>query len=200
MSAEVHEIVLRRVRLPLIAPYRLSYRTFTEFEPIIVQVRSRAGAEGWGEGHISPGSSSETREGGWEFCRAMAGAIAGRDSRDAEAIVATRLQESKVAGSAIISAIEMMENHPALSLDSATEFPLVAAFQAAEPGHIEDQAETLLAQGYRTFKVKVGNDVPSDLARVSRIQAAVSGRAFIRIDANRGYSQTDAIRFATQLN
>ena len=54
------EITLRKVRLPLIRPYQLSYRTFTEFEPIIVEVRSRDGRIGWGEGHISPGSSSES--------------------------------------------------------------------------------------------------------------------------------------------
>ena len=30
----LHEITLRTVRLPLIRPYVLSYRTFDEFEPI----------------------------------------------------------------------------------------------------------------------------------------------------------------------
>src|SRR5207237_690194 len=59
----LQEIVLRTVRLPLIHPYVLSYRTFTEFEPIIVEVRDGDGRLGWGEGHISPGSSTETRDG-----------------------------------------------------------------------------------------------------------------------------------------
>src|ERR1700675_2366486 len=63
----LHELILRRVCLPLIRPYRLSYRTFTEFEPIVVEARDADGRVGWGEGHISPGSSSETREGGWAF-------------------------------------------------------------------------------------------------------------------------------------
>ena len=31
---KLQEITLRKVRLPLIRPYVLSYRTFTEFEPI----------------------------------------------------------------------------------------------------------------------------------------------------------------------
>ena len=33
---KLEAITLRTVRLPLIRPYVLSYRTFTEFEPIIV--------------------------------------------------------------------------------------------------------------------------------------------------------------------
>ena len=60
---KLQEIVLRKVRLPLIRPYVLSYRTFTEFEPIIVEARDGDGRIGWGEGHISPGSSGETRDG-----------------------------------------------------------------------------------------------------------------------------------------
>jgi len=74
------EITLRIVRLPLIRPYVLSYRTYTEFEPIIVEVRDDDGRVGWGEGHISPGSSSETCEGGWAFCREHAQAIVGKDT------------------------------------------------------------------------------------------------------------------------
>ncbi len=78
---KLQEITLRKVRLPLIRPYVLSYRTFTEFEPIIVEVRDGDGRTGWGEGHISPGSSRETREGGWTFCRDHAAAIA-REQRE----------------------------------------------------------------------------------------------------------------------
>ena len=59
---KLQEITLRTVRLPLIRPYVLCYRSFTEFEPIIVEARDSDGRTDWGEGHISPGSSSETRE------------------------------------------------------------------------------------------------------------------------------------------
>src|ERR1700757_1238132 len=79
-TMKLSEITLRIVRLPLIRPYVLSYRTYTEFEPIIVEVRDDDGRVGWGEGHISPGSSSETREGGWAFCREHAQALAGKDT------------------------------------------------------------------------------------------------------------------------
>jgi L-alanine-DL-glutamate epimerase-like enolase superfamily enzyme len=64
MRMKLHEIILRRVRLPPLRPYLLSYRTFTEFEPIVVEIRDADGRVVWGEGHISPGSSVETREGG----------------------------------------------------------------------------------------------------------------------------------------
>ena len=77
---KLQELKLRTVRLPLIRPYVLSYRTFTEFEPIIVEVRDSDGRVGWGEGHISPGSSRETREGGW------ATAVVDKDTKEAKSI------------------------------------------------------------------------------------------------------------------
>jgi len=200
MSGFLREVILRKVRLPLIRPYRLSYRTFTEFEPIIVQVRSSTAGEGWGEGHISPGSSSETREGGWRFCREMAGHIVGKDLSEAREIISASMAASKVAATAMITAIEMMEIHPSLVVDRTLEFPLVAAFSATDRRHIGDEVETLLAQGFRTFKVKVGNDVEADLARVAAIQVATAGRAVLRVDANRGYSESDGIRFASSLD
>src|SRR5882724_2369180 len=110
----LQEIVLRTVRLPLIRPYVLSYRTFTEFEPIVVEVRDGDGRVGWGEGHISPGSSSETRDGGWTFCNEHAEKIAGKDTADAKAIIEARSKESKVAATALLTAIEMLEGHPLL--------------------------------------------------------------------------------------
>jgi len=71
----------------LIRPHVLSYRTFTEFEPIIVVRDSDGdGRVGWGEGHISPGSSRETRKGGWAFCCEHATAVVDKDTKEAKSI------------------------------------------------------------------------------------------------------------------
>ena len=49
---------------------------------------------GWGEGHISPGSSGETREDGWAFCRKQAAVIVGKDRTEANAIVVCKMDAS----------------------------------------------------------------------------------------------------------
>ena len=77
----LREINLYRVDLPLTTPYRLSYRTFESFEPLLVELRDESGVIGWGEQHISPGSSAETREGGWAFARELAEQILRRRGR-----------------------------------------------------------------------------------------------------------------------
>jgi L-alanine-DL-glutamate epimerase-like enolase superfamily enzyme len=197
---KLREITLRKVRLPLIRPYVLSYRTFDEFEPIIVEVRDEDGGVGWGEGHISPGSSSETRDGGWAFCAQQAAAMVGRDTADAKAIVTGRMADSRVAATALLTAIEMLEGHPLLKVDGEARLPLLTPFNSTGPHDIEAEVEQRLAEGFRTFKIKVGKDAGADLARVQAIQRAIASRATMRLDANRAYAQADASRFAAALD
>jgi L-alanine-DL-glutamate epimerase-like enolase superfamily enzyme len=196
----LRELTLRTVRLPLVRPYVLSYRTFNEFEPIIVEVRDADGRVGWGEGHISPGSSSETREGGWAFCREHAAAVIGKDTRQAKAIISANVGASKVAATALLTAIEMLEDHALLTVDRETRLPLLTPFNASAPNEIEQEVERRIEDGFRTFKIKVGKDVGDDLKRVQAIQRAIGGRATMRIDANRAFAENDACRFASSLD
>jgi L-Ala-D/L-Glu epimerase len=196
---KLYDITLRRVRLPLIRPYVLSYRTFTEFEPIIVEVRDGDGRVGWGEGHISPGSSNETREGGWAFCREHGTAIIGKTVTEAKAMVARQAGVSKVAATALLTAIEMLEEHPLLRINRKVRLPLLTPFNSTAPNEIEAEVERGLEDGFRTFKIKVGKDADADLKRVKAIQQAIAGRATMRIDANRAYGEADACRFAAGL-
>jgi L-Ala-D/L-Glu epimerase len=196
----LQEIILRRVYLPLIRPYVLYYRTFTEFEPIIVEVRDADGRVGWGEGHISPGSSRETREGGWAFCREHATVIAGKDTASAKATVSATVDASKVAATALLTAIEMLEDHPLLRIARDVRLPLLTPFNSNAPAEIEEEVERRLKDGFRTFKIKVGKDATADIARVRKIQRAIAGRATMRIDANRAYAEADACRFAAALD
>jgi L-alanine-DL-glutamate epimerase-like enolase superfamily enzyme len=197
---KLHELTLRKVRLPLIRPYVLSYRTFTEFEPIIVEARDSDGRIGWSEGHISPGSSRETRDGGWAFCREHAATIVGKDTKAAKATISGHAGDSKVAATALLTAIEMLEDHPLLQIASETRLPLLTPFNSSTPKEIDEEIARRLEEGFRTFKIKVGKDPDADLARVQAVQRAIDGRATMRLDANRAYTQADACRFAAALD
>lgn len=196
----ISALTLYRLRLPLQVPYRLSYFTFTEFEPILVVARDQHGRCGFGEGHISPGSSSETRAGGWAFCRHRTPQLVGLSLDVARRRLSAEIGVSPVAATALLTALEMLAGHPLLEVTEPTRLPLLTAFNARQPETIEAEVEQCLAQGFRTFKLKVGTDVDADLARVAAVQRAVAGRASLRIDANRGYSRADGCRFAAALD
>ncbi|MCZ6636691.1 MAG: mandelate racemase [Alphaproteobacteria bacterium] len=197
----IPEIRLTRIKLPLITPYRLSYRTVEAFEPLLVEVRDADGNSGWGEGHISPGSSGETPEGGWAFCRNLAATAVGQDSGVIKASVLESMPLSPVAASAFVSAIDMLAGDALLQPPAEeTRLALLTPVNGLTPEAIEPEIEDKLADGYATFKIKVGKDLDADIRRVRTIQGAVAGRATIRIDANRAYTEDEARRFAAKLD
>ncbi len=196
----IRRITLTRLRQSLIRPYRLSYRTFEEFEPYLVEVETSDGLSGFADGHVSPGSSSETREGAWAFLVREIEAAIGRGVAETKAAVLSRFEESKVAATALVTALEVLEGHAALSIGKPQRLPLLTPINALEPKAIAAEIEDWLGQGFRTFKVKVGKDVDADLARVAAIQSTTAGRATLRLDANRAFSRADGIRFAKGLD
>lgn len=186
--------------MPLVRPYRLSYRTFQEFEPFLVEITDRDGRRGFADAHISPGSSAETREGAWAFCAARAKEVLGRSTAEAKELILSRFEESKGATTALVCGIEVLEDSPILAVSEDRRLPLLTPINATRAEEIGAEVEDWLAAGFATFKVKVGMDVDADLARVAVIQKAAAGRATLRLDANRAYDRAQAIRFAASLD
>jgi Enolase C-terminal domain-like len=94
----------------------------------------------------------------------------------------------------------MLEDHPLLRIDRDFRLPRLTPFNSHAPKEIEEEVERRLAEGFRTFKIKVGKDADDDARRVAAVQRAIAGRATIRIDANRAYGRADACRFAAALD
>ncbi|MGB3900520.1 MAG: mandelate racemase/muconate lactonizing enzyme family protein [Mesorhizobium sp.] len=198
--APISRLCLRRLELLLHRPYRLSYRTFETFEPYVVEVQDADGRVGFADAHISPGSSSETREGGWAFLCARLAESVGLEPQAAKAAALEHFSESKVATTALVSALEVLENNRLLEFPRPVTLPLLTPINGLREDEIRTEVEEWLDQGFRTFKVKVGKDVAGDLERVAVIQDAVGGRATLRLDANRAYSREQGVEFARQLN
>lgn len=196
----ITSVAIRRLRMPLHRPFRLSYRTFEEFEPFLVEVRDDAGRSGFGDGHISPGSSAETRAGGWAHLGELAAGVIGMAAGDAKAMALERFTESPVATTALVTALECLEGAPLLEVTQAVRLPIHSHVSSLGPDDIPAEIEALLEKGYRTFKIKVGKDLEADLKRVAAIQEAAAGRATFRIDANRAYDRDQGCRFASAVD
>jgi L-alanine-DL-glutamate epimerase-like enolase superfamily enzyme len=196
----LQEITLYRVRLPLTTPYKVAYRVYNDFDPILIRMRDGDGNEGWGEGHISPGYSHETVENGWDFCCAAAARLIGMEAQAARHSLLPSIAGNPVACTSLITAIEMLQGADVLQTAKEFRIPLLDPVHAMTVDAIPDEIEALLARGFTTLKVKVGWDVDDDLTRLAAVQKAVAGRAELRIDANRGFSREDGMRFAAALD
>lgn len=195
----ISRVTLRHLKMPLVRPYRLSYRTFEEFEPYLVEIEDSDGRTGFADAHISPGSSSETREGGWRFACERIEEILGLSSQAAKDRLLARFSESKAATTALVSAIEVMEHNENLRITQSVTLPLLVPVNALTADEVALEVEELLSKGFKTFKVKVGKDVDADLRRVAAIQDAARGLATLRLDANRAYTRDQGVAFASGL-
>lgn len=196
----IRDIVVRQLKLPLTKPYRVSFRTYTEFEPIVIEMTGENGSTGWGEAYIPAGSTAETSEGAWAFCCAQAEQLAGKSAAAIHAAIDREVSVAPFASCAMLSALAMATRHPALIVNEETRVPLLVPVSGTTQETILPELEERLGQGYRTFKVKVGWDVDDDLQRVRWVQQGLRGRALITMDANRGYSLEQGMRFASSLD
>jgi L-alanine-DL-glutamate epimerase-like enolase superfamily enzyme len=71
---------------------------------------------------------------------------------------------------------------------------LMGFVRHASPEEMYAAAQATLAETpYPVLKMKVGMDVPGDIARVAAVSEAVKGKAVIQIDGNTGWSLAQAI-------
>ncbi len=193
-SVTVESVVVRRLQVPLKAPYKLSLGAVTRFDTILVRVDAPAGS-GWGDATILTGYTDETVEGAWALARELAARLPGMSAARARQHLAGHYASAPFTATAFATALDMLQADPALQVTEATGVPLLATLGADGGPELAAEIERHLAQGYRTLKMKVGFDVAQDLARVAEVQRCVGGRAQIRIDANQGFSQAEACRF-----
>ena len=196
----IQSIELRHLNLPLTKPYALSYRTFESFEPYVVTVCTDDGRMAFGEQHISPGSSSETRDGGWTFLQDRSKYLIGHSTKAAAADLWNHRIQSPVAATALINALDQVNEPERWVHDRSLQIPILTAFPASTPEQIRIELDEKIDLGYRTFKIKVGKDVVEDRQRVQTIQDILGSRGTIRVDANRAYAVKDAIALSQHLD
>lgn len=193
------DITLHQIKLPLVKPYRVAFRTYTDFEPILVEMRGSDDRVGWGEAYIPEGASFETADTGWAFCSEYGQKILGKPVSAAKALLDNALPSAPFAATAMLTAIDLLERHPRLRVSEEARIPLLAPIAGRSLSEINEEVERLLTSGYRTLKVKVGWDVEKDLERVGMVQDALAGRGKITLDANRGFNRAQGCRFASAL-
>lgn len=184
------------LRLPLVKPYKLAFGSVEALDTVLVRVTRDDGATGFGEATVLTGYTDETIEGTWDKATEL---ITGANAEIGAAL--DRLAPAHpFLVTAFRTAIEMAGGSSRLSLQAPTRVPILGLLQADTPSAIEAEVRSLLSQGYRTFKVKVGFDPARDAERVALVQRVVRGRAGIRLDANQGYDAAQAIDFISRVS
>ncbi len=67
------------------------------------------------------------------------------------------------------------------------------------PARLAAEARAYAAQGFRAIKMKVGLGVETDLRHARAVRAAIGPDISLMVDANHGYSFSEALRFAERI-
>jgi L-alanine-DL-glutamate epimerase-like enolase superfamily enzyme len=196
----VERVNLYRLEVPLASPYKLSFGPVTRFDTILVEAQDDDGRIGLGEATLLTGYTDETPDGAWALMPRVAAGFPGLAPERCLERAAGLTREAPFAATGLATAMEMLLASPWLRVDEAARVPLLGLVNGDDPGELETEVTELLAQGFRTLKIKVGFDAGEDARRVKRIQSAVGGRCRLRIDANQGYDREQGRTFAAALD
>lgn len=190
-------LLIAKLSLPLTVPYRLSFGEQRQFDVLLVGAISDQGV-GWGEATILQGYTDETIAESWT----IAGQLAGRCRTTGDVVAETRalLHRAPFTATAFLTALDWLDEHN--TLKRTGRFPLLGTVNGKSDDRpkLETEIETLLDQGYKTLKVKIGWDPDADLRQVGIVRQYVAGRAKLRLDANQGYNRDQALHFLKKLD
>lgn len=195
----IDAITVSRLRIPLVRPYRLAFGAVTHYDTLVVEI-VLDGRCGHGEATLLTGYTDETIEGAWALATDLVEALCGLPAGDCRLRVNALAARAPFLASAFACALDHATGHPLLHSDHERRVPLLGLLQGDDEPRLRDEFARLLAEGYRTVKVKVGFDAQADGHHVAAVQRAVEGRAAIRIDANQGYAAEDAVRFIESID
>jgi o-succinylbenzoate synthase len=200
----VDAVELRRVELPLVAPFRTSYGEERVRRTVLVRVLGDDGAEGWGECVALPEPlyTSEWADGAFEVLRRhLAPRLVGGDVTPAE--VAVRL--AAVQGHPMAKAsLEMAVLDAVLRAEGRSLAAALGAVVDRVPAGVSlglgatvDDVAACVERGYRRVKVKVA---PGEDAGPVRALRAAFPSLPLQVDANGAYSSVEQLRWLDELD
>lgn len=186
-------------RIPLASPYKLSFGTISEFETIYIYLESESHT-GFGEITPLPGYSPETID----ICKSSLWNLKAslETGRPLFGELKKMMIPTPMVASGVACAYETWAEGPGTACHIGLQdgIPLAAHCSGDSPEETGKTAHSLVKQGFRTLKVKVGATSPlADSARIKAAASELTEGCRIRIDANKSYNLAEALTFCKEL-
>ncbi len=206
-DSTIISVDVRPLQAPMNEPFVIAGGSTAEVRNVIVRMRLASGAIGWGEGAPLPAYNGETQSGTLRGARAARAGMLGRDAAAWRSLLEeleARLPRCGAAraalGMALLDAWTRHVGIPLRSLFGGAEtavrtditVSLVPLYQARLA------ARRIKARGIRTIKIKVGQGLDLDEARVRAVAEEARGLGLM-LDANQGYGPGESLRLLRRL-
>ncbi|GGG79746.1 dipeptide epimerase [Parapedobacter pyrenivorans] len=197
----ISHIDIYRFSIPMV-PFAIATGTMLHAQNVFIRVHTDENLYGVGECSAFPMIVGETQDTCLVVAQDFARLWKGRDPMDIE----SRMQELHHfidGNSTIKSAFDMClydlaaktAGQPLWEFLGGKKRQVVTDVTVgiATVDEMAERAMMFVAQGATILKIKLGNDVRSDLKRLTKIRQVVGPDIQIRVDANQGWTYTDAL-------
>lgn len=201
---KIIKIEIGKVKIPLKKPFITALRRVDFAEDIIIKIITDTGNIGYGN---APPTAVITGDSQLSIVSAIKSVIApqiiGLDICETEEIF-KRIDKSMLHNSSAKACVDIAIYDLLGQLCRLPLYKLLGGYRhkfksdltisLREPEIMAQDALEAVEHGYTDLKLKVGNDIKLDLARVEAIRKAVGKEINIRLDANQGWNAKEAVR------
>lgn len=198
------------IETPIVTDIKTTYGSWTRQPHVIVKLTTDEGLEGLGESSPLGFFTGETAEiVQTAIDRTLAQTLVGRDPFDLESILDSMdnaLPHNSSAKAALDMALHDLLGKtlgaPLYKILGGTfRRPILSATAVGINDLEEMKREALewVGRGFRTLKLKIGVEPGKDEQRVRAIREAVGPEIRLRVDANQGYTPTEAIEVGRRI-
>jgi L-alanine-DL-glutamate epimerase-like enolase superfamily enzyme len=197
----IRSITVEPLNIPLLEPFTIATGSVSEARNVLITITLNDGSVGYGESAPLPPSTGESQETALAAARGCATLIEGKDAahwRTLSKLVRSVYfsQATAIAGieMALLDALTRSYGIPlyvffggaSTSVETDMSIPLVT------PEHGYELAKDIVARGINRIKIKVGDNLRDDVARVEAIREGAPGLG-LTLDANQGYTANEAL-------
>ncbi|MCR4396403.1 MAG: dipeptide epimerase [Candidatus Saccharicenans sp.] len=204
---EARKMKIKKVEIfsfdvPLVEPFRISIGTMYAANDVLVRIITDSGLYGIGEACPFPPITGETQDSNIAAARAIREILLDKDPLNIEGLI-EGIGNIVHANPSAVAAFDMALYDLLGKVAGLPLYKLLGGYRSSfetdlttglnTPEKMAASVKESLALGYRQIKIKVGEDPDQDVRRVQAVRQAIGPEIKLRIDANQGWSVSQAI-------
>ncbi|MDP3388148.1 MAG: enolase C-terminal domain-like protein, partial [Eubacteriales bacterium] len=199
---KIKKVNVEKLELKLLKPLRVAFTTFEGATTVLIKIETDEGIIGYGEAHPPVIITGETSDSVIEAIRSIGKHLEGIDPLEIPRIhhMMNVLMFGNTAAKAGIdmALYDIAAKHAGLPLyrylgggNNRVDTDVTIGINSSDV--MISEAKAIIRKGYRMIKVKIGKSAKDDVVLIKSLRRSIDSNVKIRLDANQGYTVTEAI-------
>ena len=203
----IESIKFKKIELPMKKPFKISLGSTNSYEGFIVSVTADDGIVGYGEATTTPFITGDTIGSLESELRIFSESLKGMDESQENLNITMKnlCRSAKASRMAIDQAIwDIIGKRAKTSVrkllgNSKDHIDTSYTVDLVDSKKAKAQAEELMSDGVKIFKIKMGLGIQDDLERVKVVRDVVGEKPMIYVDFNQSYTPRKSVEISKKL-